>query len=100
MDIIIFVFYSIVLIYILYRLTRKKPILTVTELSLAFLFKVCMGCLDGYIYGHFYNGDDTWMYHNLSLGELQELLHEPALYFTKLLPAGSFAWAGGGFWQG
>jgi hypothetical protein len=100
MYIIGLLFYCIIFIYLLYRLTRNKTPLTVTELSLAFLFKVCMGCLYGYIYGHFYNGDDTWMYHNLSLGEYQELFHDPVQYFTKLGPAGSFAWAGGGFWPG
>lgn len=100
MNIIGFIFYSIIFIYVLHRLTRNKAPLTVTELSLAFLFKVAMGCLYGYIYGHFYNGDDTWMYHHHSLGELQKLLHEPVHYFTELGPAESFAWAGGGFWQG
>lgn len=92
--------YCIVFIYLLYRLTRNKAPLTVTEVSLAFLFKVAMGCLYGYIYGHFYNGDDTWMYHNYSLAELQKLVHEPVYYFTELGPAESFAWAGGGFWNG
>ena len=100
MSIIGLLFYCIVFIFLLHRLTRNKAPLTVTELSLAFLFKVGMGCLYGYIYGHFYNGDDTWLYHNLSLAELQKLLHEPVYYFTELGPAEAFAWAGGGFWQG
>jgi hypothetical protein len=64
------------------------------------MFKVGMGCLYGYIYGRFYNGDDTWMYHHYSLAELQKLLHEPGRYFAELGPAESFAWAGGGFWHG
>jgi len=94
------IFYSIVFIFLLYRLTRKKVPLTVTELSLAFLFKVGLGCLYGYIYLHAYNGDDTWMYHNYSLTDLQKLLHHPIDFFAELGPAGSFAWAGGGFWDG
>ncbi len=32
--------------------------------------------------------------------ELQLLLNNPVQFITKLGPAGSFAWAGGGFWQG
>src|SRR5688572_7417753 len=100
MFVLALLFYCVIFIYILHRLTRNKAPLTVTELSLAFLFKVGMGCLYGYIYGHFYNGDDTWMYHQISLGELQKLLHEPVQYFTELGPANSFAWAGGGFWPG
>ncbi|HEX6431234.1 MAG TPA: hypothetical protein VF008_26270, partial [Niastella sp.] len=100
MYIVALLFYCLVFIFIIHRLTRNKVPLTVTELSLAFLFKVGMGSLYGYIYGHFYNGDDTWWYHNLSQGELQKLLHEPVVYFKQLGPAQSFAWAGGGFWQG
>jgi len=100
MNIIGILFYSILFIYILYRLTRKKVPLTVTELSLAFLFKVGMGCLYGYIYLHYYNGDDTWDYHRQSLQDLEKLKHETLHYFTELLPAESFAWAGGTFWHG
>jgi hypothetical protein len=100
MFIIALLFYCVLFIYLLYRLTRKKVPLTVTELSLAFLFKVALGCLYGYIYLHAYNGDDTWMYHNYSLQEVQKLLHQPGQYFSELGPAGSFAWAGGGFWRG
>ncbi|OQP65332.1 hypothetical protein A3860_16830 [Niastella vici] len=100
MTIIGIIFYSIVFIFLLYRLTRKKVPLTVVELSLAFLFKVALGCLYGYIYLHVYNGDDTWKLHNYSLIDLQKLLHNPVYYFTELGPAESFAWAGGGFWDG
>jgi hypothetical protein len=55
------IFYSIVFIFLIHRIIRNKTQLTVTELSLAFIFKVVMGCLYGYIYEHFYNGDDTWI---------------------------------------
>jgi hypothetical protein len=71
----------------------------VTELSLAFLFKVVLGCLYGYIYAHYYNGDDTWNYHHYSLEELQRLKTEPLHYFGELLPGQSFAWAGGSFFH-
>ncbi|MFL5748361.1 MAG: hypothetical protein ACJ751_27050 [Niastella sp.] len=100
MYIIGILFYSIVFIYILYRLTRRKVPLTLTECSLAFLFKVGLGCLYGYIYAHYYNGDDTWNYHLYSLQDLHKLKHETGRYFTELLPAESFAWAGGTFWNG
>jgi hypothetical protein len=95
-----FIFYCIIFIYLLYRLTRNKVPLTVTELSAAFLFKVALGCVYGYIYGHYYGGDDTWMYHKWGLEAWQELLHHPAHYFYVLGPAEAFAWAGGGFWDG
>jgi len=94
------IFYTIVFIFLLNRLTRKKVPLTVWELSLAFLFKVAMGCLYGYIYLHGYNADDTWMFHNLSLTDTQKLLHHPLQFFAELGPARAFASVNGGFWDG
>jgi hypothetical protein len=99
MFIIGILFYSIVFIFIINRIIRNKTQLTVTELSLAFLFKVALGCLYGYIYGHFYNGDDTWMFQKYSQEELQLLFNDPLLFITKLGPAHTFAWLGGTFWQ-
>jgi len=95
-----FIIYSAIFIYLLYRLTRKAGLLSVTELTAAFMFKVLMGCLYGYVYLHYYNGDDTWMLHRQSLEEYQKLLHNTGLFFTEIGPAPSFAWAGGGFWHG
>jgi hypothetical protein len=59
-----------------------------------------MGCLYGYIYLHYYNGDDTWNYHQCSLRELEKLKHDSLQYFSDLLPTRSFADAGGAFWNG
>jgi len=95
-----FVFYCVLFIFLLYKLTRKKVPLTVTELSLAFLFKVAMGCLYGYIYLHAYNGDDTWMFHRYSLLGYQTLLHHPLTFLAELGPARAFADVGGQFWNG
>ena len=92
--------YTIIFISLIHRLIRNKGLLALSELSLAFLFKVGLGCLYGYIYQRYYNGDDTWNFHIYSLQDLHKLKHEPLHYFTELLPAESFAWAGGTFWQG
>ncbi|WP_205513152.1 hypothetical protein [Longitalea arenae] len=100
MHLLLLLIYSTVFIYLLYRLTRKKVPLSLPELAGAFLFKVALGCLYGYIYLHFYNGDDTWMYHRFGLENLEKLKHHTRSYFTELLPAESFAWAGGSFWHG
>src|ERR1044072_3291720 len=91
------IFYSIIFIFLIHRIIRNKTQLTVTELSLAFIFKVALGCLYGYIYGHFYNGDDTWMLHKYSLEELQLLYNHPVQFITNLNPAETFAWQGGTF---
>jgi hypothetical protein len=95
-----FIIYTIVFIYLLHRLIRNKGLLAFSELSLAFLFKVGLGCLYGYIYQRYYNGDDTWNYHYYSLQDLHKLKHDTLHYFTELLPAESFAWAGGSFFHG
>src|SRR5689334_17249672 len=99
MTIIGIIFYSIVFIFLIHRIIRNKTQLTVTELSLAFIFKVVLGCAYGYIYGHFYNGDDTWMFQKHSLEELQLMFNDPLLFVTKLGPAYTFAWQGGTFWE-
>lgn len=99
MTIIGIIFYSIVFIFLIHRIIRNKTQLTVTEVSLAFIFKVALGCLYGYIYGHFYNGDDTWMFQKYSLEELQLMFNDPLLFITKLGPAYTFAWQGGTFWE-
>jgi hypothetical protein len=93
-------FYCAIFISLLYKLTRKPVPLSITELAPAYLFKVLMGCLYGYIYLHYYNGDDTWQLHRMSQDELQRLLHEPIAFIKDLGPAPSFEWAGGEFWPG
>lgn len=90
-----FVIYSAFFIYLLYRLTRKAALLSVTELAGAFMFKVLMGCLYGYVYLHYYHGDDTWLFHQRSVEELQKLFHEPLAFLKDFTPAEAFAWAGG-----
>ena len=99
MAIIGIIFYSIVFIFLINRIIRNKAQLTVTEVSLAFIFKVVLGCLYGYIYGHFYNGDDTWDLHKYSQEELQMLLNDPVQFIASLGPAETFAWQGGTFWE-
>jgi hypothetical protein len=99
MILIAILFYSAVFIFLLYIHTRNNVPLTPTTLALAFLFKVGLGCLYGYVYLHFYNGDDTWMFHNDSLAETQKLLHNTGKYFAELGPADPFANVRGNFWN-
>jgi hypothetical protein len=99
MNIAGFILFNILFIFLLYRLTRHKVPLTVTELSSAFLFKVALGCLYGYIYLHSYNGDDTWLFHIYSLDNTQKLKHNTLEYFTELGPAWAFTYTDGSFWN-
>lgn len=97
MNVIGIIFYTIVFIFFITRFTRNSKLLTTTEVSLAFSFKVMLGCLYGYIYGRFYNGDDTWLFQKYSLEETDLLFNDPILFITKLGPAYTFEWQGGTF---
>jgi hypothetical protein len=101
MTIIALLFYSAAVIFILHRIIRKKTVsLSVTELSLAFILKVAMGCLYGYVYLHYYNGDDTWALHRQSLKEIDKFLHDPHQFFYDFSPIEAYEWAGRRFWAG
>jgi hypothetical protein len=101
MTIIALLIYCAAVIFILHRIIRKKAVsLSVMELSLAFLLKVAMGCLYGYIYLHYYDGDDTWMIHQRSLEEMDKFLHDPVQFFNDFSPLEGYRWAGRRFWPG
>jgi hypothetical protein len=56
----------------------NKPLLLA-----GFAVKVLLGLLYGYIFLHFYNGDDTWKHFRASLSETELLLNNPQLFFTN-----------------
>src|SRR6476660_8298771 len=59
-------------------LTMNKPLLLA-----GFAVKVLLGLLYGYIFLHYYNGDDTWKLFRASLAETELLLNNPGLFFTN-----------------
>jgi hypothetical protein len=61
----------------------KPPALTIAEFYTGLGLKVLMGLLYGYIFLHFYHGDDTWRIHQQSIEETKTLLNNPALFFTE-----------------
>jgi hypothetical protein len=56
----------------------NKPLLLA-----GFAVKVLMGLLYGYIFLHYYNGDDTWKLFRASLAETELLLNNPRLFFIN-----------------
>jgi hypothetical protein len=72
---------------------------TTVELAGAFTFKVIMACLYGYLFLHYYNGDDTWKLHDQSLKEYQLLMERPGRYFWEWTPVSAWRAAGGDPWQ-
>lgn len=88
LTLILFTVYTILLVYSWYRLVRRAAVpLSAGETALAMAVKIAMGCLYGYIFLHYYHGDDTWQYHHDSLEEYDKLLHHTKLFFYELTPA-------------
>lgn len=53
------------------------------QLLAGFAVKVLMGLLYGYVFLHYYNGDDTWKFFTASLAETELLLNNPKLFFIN-----------------
>ncbi|HLY71842.1 MAG TPA: hypothetical protein VKR53_19045, partial [Puia sp.] len=78
MAVFLFAIYFILLLLIINRVIKKKlPEIGYKKIAAAFSFKVFLGCLYGYIFLHYYHGDDTWWFFNDSLGEYQKMIHQP-----------------------
>ena len=45
--------------------------------------KVILGCLYGFLFIHYYPGDDTWRIHQYSLTETQVLFSNPREFFIN-----------------
>ena len=57
--------------------------LTTAEFAAGLAIKVLLGVAYGYIYLHFYNGDDTWRFHKNSIDETALLLNDPSSFFIN-----------------
>ncbi len=63
------------------------------------LFKVWMGCLYGWLFLHYYGGDDTWNFFNESLDQTHLLLQHPGLFFREFGPSLSLQATGYHGWE-
>ncbi len=89
-TLLIILFYFI-FVFLLYRWSKKQPGgLSVKEIALAYGLKAMLGMLYGYIFLTWYNGDDTWYFHNGSIDEYQKLLKSPARFIGDLNPVNAF----------
>lgn len=64
--------------------------LTPAQLLLAFLMKYGLACLYGYIFLHYYGGDDTWMLHKEAILQAELFRSNPSAFFSELLPSPDF----------
>jgi hypothetical protein len=81
LTIILFLLFALLVVWI----TRRGDAgLTMAETLAAFAFKVLMACAYGYLFLHYFGGDDTWKIHNDALGEYRMLLDDPGKFFGEL----------------
>jgi hypothetical protein len=77
--------YFALALLLFYFLTKNKKIdLSFKHAAAIFTIKLILGCVYGYLFLKFYNGDDTWLYHRQSFQEYQTLSHHPWQFIKSL----------------
>jgi hypothetical protein len=96
----LFFFYLFTGIILLHLIIRRKifPFTIYHTASIVF-FKVFMGCLYGWVFQHFYGGDDTWEYFDKSKMETDLLLVHPLKFLNDLWPGHSLEVTGNHGWE-
>ena len=90
----LFALYFALFLYILHQIVKRKiSNFSFLETAAIFSFKILLGCLYGYIFLKYYNGDDTWNFFNDSLGEYNKLINHPGQFIKDFLPYASFSQA-------
>lgn len=82
-----YLFTVTILTHIIVR--RKKFPFTIYHTSSVLFFKILMGCLYGWVFKHYYGGDDTWNYFFESKTETGLLLRHPLQFIQEFLPKNS-----------
>ena len=91
MDYFLFFIYLILFPVLVWYLDKKNIIhIDIRTATVAFMLKVSMACLYGYIFQEYYGGDDTWMYHHQSQDETQFLKTDPLHFLHSLIDPTSY----------
>ncbi len=77
--------------YLLFRYQPREAHLSVAGVICAYLFRVSLGCLYGYILLNYYPNDDTSLFHQAGIEEYHELLNNPSLFFSDFFSANAFS---------
>ena len=99
----LFFFYLFFGTIVLHFIIRRKIFpFTIYHTASIVLFKVFMGCLYGWLFLHYYGGDDTWNYFNESIDQTHLLLHHPLQFLREFVTVTFSAghrlpWLGGAF---
>src|ERR1700689_4774771 len=92
MAIFLFSIYFSLLLFITIRIIKKKlPGIGFGTITAMFSFKVLLGCAYGYVFLHYYGGDDTWWFFRDSLPEYQKMIHQPAQFIMDCSPGKYFS---------
>jgi hypothetical protein len=96
----LFFFYLFTGTILLHLIIRRKifPFTIYHTASIVF-FKVFMGCLYGWVFLHFYGGDDTWGFFMDSKEETNLLLSHPRQFFYDFWPGRSLEATGNHGWE-
>ncbi len=88
MDVIVRFIITLAVLFVLTRwLTRKfDPAFGDRPLIVALGLHVAMALLYGYIFWHFYGGDDTWMLNQESIEARDLIIHQPGIFWRELNP--------------
>ncbi|AXY75172.1 hypothetical protein D3H65_14810 [Paraflavitalea soli] len=85
--------------FLIVRLTRHSASgFTKAEVLLSFGFKVLMACAYGYVFLHYYGGDDTWQLNVAGQHEHALLMKDPGEFFWEITPATAWRNANGNGW--
>jgi hypothetical protein len=79
-----YLFSGIILMHFIIR--RKIFPFTIYHTASILLFKIFMGCLYGWLFLHFYGGDDTWYYFLESRDQTNLLIVHPVRFFREFGP--------------
>ncbi len=97
----LFFFYLFSGTILLHMVIRRKIFpFSIYHTIAIFFFKVFMGCFYGWVFLHFYGGDDTWNYFNESKVETSLLIRHPLQFIQEFLPSYSLKAADYHVWKG
>jgi hypothetical protein len=92
-----YLFFGTLLLHFIIR--RKIFPFTIYHTVAVVFFRIFMGCIYGWVFHHYYGGDDTWNFFDESKDQTDMLLRHPAQFFQEFLPAFAYHATGNHIWQ-
>lgn len=96
----LFLFYLCTGTLLLHLIIRRNSFsFSIYHTTAIVFFKIFMGCLYGWVFLHYYGGDDTWNYFLESKDETNLLLQHPTRFFAPFWPSYSLEIKGYNGWE-